>query len=352
MLRRIIIKTGIVASFGALTLAGCSSSSAPRNSAATNAQLAGRTATMPVSSQARGGASARRGTTRLPPPNVAEEAGRGGGLEIDSGVPTTAEHVAGPTMPDGVAGTLLESATVLELRGNLEAARQQFERALQAAPHDMKVLVGFARFADRHGQGSVAAEMYQRVLEENEANPLLWSEAGLSLCRNGRGEAGLAACRKALGAAPDNARCQANLTEALAAAREFQDGGARLAQATPAPTASPSMSPDALGAARITADSRGGESPSIGTPALNISQSTEPTPARDATSSAPPVFSPGSTARQYERRLPPVKASRRETAPAPSAEPTPSNVNSPEQFPVAPPDRSRFIPPAVSGAEG
>ena len=299
MLRR-LIETGTIAGMVASTLVGCSWPQWGTRPSPSSSAMASRSLNLPVATQSRtsevpvtGGSS--RHTSGFRAPHTSNQSLPGGGVEIEAGTPTNADGARGAAMPDEMAASLLETATVLELRGNLEAARQQYERALSIVPNDVKLLVSFARFADRHGQGTVAADLYQRVLESESSNPLLWSEAGLSLSRNGRGEAGLAACRKAVAAAPENQRYLANLSEAQTAARHFDNGEKRLADSH----------------ANLPRGTDRESTERAATPAMPVSAPSTGQPQVASREGSNRPFSPGSTARQFERPLPPVPSSRR-----------------------------------------
>jgi len=310
-----MIKAGTSVGLAASLLAGCSWPQSSTRSGTSSAALPDRSSNLPVATQPRSSESRPPthpvgvGTSRTTDASVG---GGGGGLVIDSGVRTTSEGAKRAVMPDEMAASLLETATVLELRGNLEAAKQHYERALSISPNDPKLLVSYARFADRHGQGSVAADLYQRVLESESSHPLLWSEAGLSLTRNGRADAGVAACRKAAAAVPDNQRVLANLSEAESVVRQFRDGESRLADA-------------GVNSRRPT-----DRDP---TSAMTVSSSLPGTSPADSRSTPTYPFSPGSTARQFERRLPPVVSSRR----------LPSAIEQPERGEVQ--NERSFVPP-------
>lgn len=348
-----LIPIGRAGSLGALAvslLAGCSwTGGASRNAGApTSASaLASRSASLPVATGSRtdgrrteivatrassdgtrpGDGGARRtemkSLRRLP--NPSEVAAGELNLSIDGGEEASADDVrpSNEAVPpeklvanqaaSEFGASILEAAVVLELRGDLDGAAREFERAVEAAPDDAKTLVGYARFADRHGRGELAADLYGRLLELDGVSPLLWSEAGLCLARHGRLEAGVAACRKAVEADPDNRRLAANLSAALAVGATldaYRQAAAPVGPHAPgepsAPSSAAGVDPaDPADGSTFRTTSRSAE------PAATVETPAEASgPAWETAERPSRPFAPGSTARQFERPLPPVKTKR------------------------------------------
>jgi Tfp pilus assembly protein PilF len=94
------------------------------------------------------------------------------------------------------------------VEGNLEAARENYNRALDADNTNRDALLGLAAVATRTGRGDVAENLYQRVLELHPRDP--YASAQLTTLRNGadsavaesRVKALLANEREPVGAAP------------------------------------------------------------------------------------------------------------------------------------------------------
>lgn len=248
-----------------------------------------------------------RRRTASPPPGAAWD----GGLRIDDGTPVSPS--APPRDDDSrdaprgdsewesiVQSTALDRATVLELRGNLDAARAAYDQALATSPRDLRTVVSCARFADRHGQDDRATELYLRALELPDSHPVVWSEAGLCLSRHGRYEPGLNACRRAVAAAPDNTRFR----EQLLAAERCQF--AELSTATaPRNASSAGVAPRAATASPSLAV---GPAPVVALPEIAAEAPPDSLDDSARTAAAPRTlpFAPGSTARQFERPFPKV----------------------------------------------
>ncbi|HMP08574.1 MAG TPA: tetratricopeptide repeat protein, partial [Lacipirellulaceae bacterium] len=90
-----------------------------------------------------------------------------------------------PTPPPSPA--LLASMAELHVRnGRIPEARQLFQRALAADPHNVPILLSAARMEDREGRLDVATALYQRAATIQPNNATVANDLGLCLARRGQ----------------------------------------------------------------------------------------------------------------------------------------------------------------------
>lgn len=70
--------------------------------------------------------------------------------------------------------------------GNVEQARQLYQKAIAEQPKNLNALLGAARMEDREGRLDVAVMLYQRAAAAHPKNPTVLNDLGLCLARQGK----------------------------------------------------------------------------------------------------------------------------------------------------------------------
>ncbi|MFI8416606.1 type IV pilus biogenesis/stability protein PilW [Serratia sp. NPDC078593] len=88
---------------------------------------------------------------------------------------------------DAAAGqTRLQLGLAYLQQGDLDAARQNLQKALDAAPHDYRPLLGMALYEQRTGNHAAAEQRYQRALKLAPGNGTVLNNYGAFLCSLGQ----------------------------------------------------------------------------------------------------------------------------------------------------------------------
>jgi tetratricopeptide (TPR) repeat protein len=111
----------------------------------------------------------------------------------------------------------VQAARYSEQQGRLDAARQQYEKALELAPEDTGTLLEFARFYDRQQQTAAAVDLYQQAERTAPNNATLLNDWGLCLARAGQIQPALDRFQRAVALQPSNIHYRNNLANVLIA---------------------------------------------------------------------------------------------------------------------------------------
>ena len=123
---------------------------------------------------------------------------------------------------------ILRQATSLEKQGNLGAALQAYQHALQRDPNNWQGLVSLARAQHRAGQLDAAIQTYEQVLAIYPGEPLALNDLGLCLARKGDLTAAMTMLGTAVKSAPNSKRYRNNLATVLIEANQVADAQAIL----------------------------------------------------------------------------------------------------------------------------
>lgn len=117
----------------------------------------------------------------------------------------------GPLQP----GLYLSAARMMEQRGQIEAAEQQYQKLLSMEPSNVNALVGLARL--QHGQGKMeeAIASYQKALEVRGQDPVILNDLALCYGRAGRRQEAIQSLRIAMAATPSSLLYRNNLAALL-----------------------------------------------------------------------------------------------------------------------------------------
>jgi predicted Zn-dependent protease len=97
--------------------------------------------------------------------------------------------------------------------GNVEQARQLYQKALALQPGHLDALLGAARMEDREGRMDVAAMLYQRAAAAHPNNPTVLNDLGLCLARQGQLPAAERALARAVQLQPAKALYRNNMAK-------------------------------------------------------------------------------------------------------------------------------------------
>ncbi len=121
-------------------------------------------------------------------------------------------------------------ARLQEGSGNLSAAIDQYEKALQATPHYLPALTGLARIYDRQGKLDDAARYYQQAVEKFPNEAPAFNDLGMCLHKLGRDNDAVQALKRAVELQGDKVLYRNNLAMVLVQRGQAEDA---IAQLTP-----------------------------------------------------------------------------------------------------------------------
>lgn len=127
------------------------------------------------------------------------------------------------------ADAWLRIALVQQGRGQVDAAVQSLERALEVDPRFTPAMVNLADLHRVRDKEAAAAALLQRAVESEPESAEAWHALGLSLVRRGRGDEAVGMLRRAAELRPDNARFAYVYAVALADGGD-PDGALRVLQ--------------------------------------------------------------------------------------------------------------------------
>jgi Tfp pilus assembly protein PilF len=110
-----------------------------------------------------------------------------------------------------------------EQSGNLQAAEQEYRRALARQPDHLDALLGLARFYDRQGKFKDATSYYTEATRRHPNNPTTHNDLALCLARQGRFEEAAASLQKAVQLRPEAPLYRNNLATVLVELRRYDE---------------------------------------------------------------------------------------------------------------------------------
>lgn len=109
----------------------------------------------------------------------------------------------------------LAAAQIHENRGDVDAAKQQYQKALEAAPDDLTALVGCARLFDRQDEFAEAEKYYRRAVTAHPDSGLARNDLALCYARQEKLEPAINEMRTAVRIVPDKKLYRNNLAAML-----------------------------------------------------------------------------------------------------------------------------------------
>lgn len=94
-----------------------------------------------------------------------------------------------PAQRDDLVNTRLQLGLAYLVRGDMDAANRNFQRALSLAPHDYRTQLAIARYQHQAGDTATAAEHYRKALTMAPQNGYVLNNYGAFLCRLGQYDA-------------------------------------------------------------------------------------------------------------------------------------------------------------------
>ena len=135
------------------------------------------------------------------------------------------------------ADIFLQTAKIFERRGQTEAARIQYEKALSVEPQHEKTLLGYARLQDRMGNPTKAIGLYQKALRHHPQSAVAWNDLGMLNARLGNSTAALDAFSRAISLRPRHALYRNNIAQLLLQSGRSGEAFGHLATVYPEATA-------------------------------------------------------------------------------------------------------------------
>lgn len=126
------------------------------------------------------------------------------------------------------ADVFLTAGAFFEGQGQLDRARQQYERALESEPNHVVALVSLARLSDREGNSVEAEAIYQRALAAHPQSGLAHNDLGLFHARKGHPQQAAAELQRAVECEPENMRYGNNLATVLVELGQYEPAFAQL----------------------------------------------------------------------------------------------------------------------------
>lgn len=127
----------------------------------------------------------------------------------------------------------LLNAKMYEQNNNFEAAKSQYEKALETEPKNYEVLLSYAHMNDRAGKFDEAAKLYQRAISAQPKQPTAYNDLGLCLARVNRYDEAVKNLNKAIEMQPQKALYRNNLATVLVQQNKLPEAVAQLSAVNP-----------------------------------------------------------------------------------------------------------------------
>ncbi len=139
--------------------------------------------------------------------------------------PTDLSSNPGPLGPE----VFLAAAKLQEDRGNFEKAKDQYRKALQRDPKNLKALLSYARIHDRSQDFAEAEKIYQRAISAHPREAIAYNDLGLCFARQGKTQAAAEMLSQAARRDPANPRYRNNLAIVLVERGQVEEAYNQLA---------------------------------------------------------------------------------------------------------------------------
>lgn len=132
-------------------------------------------------------------------------------------------------LPRVGADIYTSAAALHESQGNGAAALEQYRKALQVAPNDSQVLLGYARLNDRLGNSEEAIRTFTQVTKSEPNNASAFNDLGLCQVKHGQLNEGLTNVQRAAQLQPNNSLYRNNLARLYVQANRNEEAYRELA---------------------------------------------------------------------------------------------------------------------------
>lgn len=147
--------------------------------------------------------------------------------------PTEIDQLSLSRKPRSGSDLYLHTAKVYEQSNNLEAAKSQYEKALETEPKNYDVLISYAHMNDRAGKFDEAAKLYQRAIAAQPKQPTAYNDLGLCLARVNRYDDAVKNINKAIEMQPQKALYRNNLATVLVQQNKLTEAVTQLSAVNP-----------------------------------------------------------------------------------------------------------------------
>lgn len=127
----------------------------------------------------------------------------------------------------------LHTAKVYEQSNNFDAAKSQYEKALETEPKNYEVLLSYAHMNDRAGKFDEAAKLYQRAIAAQPKQPTAYNDLGLCLARVNRYDEAVKHLNKAIEMQPQKALYRNNMATVLVQQNKLNEAVTQLSAVNP-----------------------------------------------------------------------------------------------------------------------
>ncbi len=127
----------------------------------------------------------------------------------------------------------LHTAKVYEQSNNFEAAKSQYEKALETDAKNYDILLSYAHMNDRAGKFDEAAKIYQRAIAAHPKQPTAYNDLGLCLARVNRYDEAVKNLNKAIEMQPQKALYRNNLATVLVQQNKLTEAVTHLSAVNP-----------------------------------------------------------------------------------------------------------------------
>lgn len=126
---------------------------------------------------------------------------------------------------------LLPMAALAEQAGNIDAARQHYQKALASEPTNTKVLRQYGRLEDRQGRLAEAEKLYQQAVAANPSDSASLNDLALCYARQNKLQESVATLSQAIALRPEKALYRNNIAKVLVELGDTRTAAAQLTAA-------------------------------------------------------------------------------------------------------------------------
>lgn len=146
---------------------------------------------------------------------------------------TPTDQLSLSNKPRSGSDLYLHTAKVYEQSNNYDAAKSQYEKALETEPKNYDVLLSYAHMNDRAGKFDEAAKLYQRAITAQPKQPTAYNDLGLCLARMNRYDEAVKNLNKAIEMQPQKALYRNNLATVLVQQNKLPEAVTQLSAVNP-----------------------------------------------------------------------------------------------------------------------